>query len=115
MSDILPFETPSQMRLRIAELTAELEQHRLKSGGGDGTSGGMTEDWKKSVEDRLVDLRTDMRELRDAAGDLKVDIATIKENMRHLPTQTWLFKAMAGLVAAMGVVTAIIIRFVPHA
>lgn len=63
MSKILPFETPSQMRARIAELTIELEQHRLKSGGGDGTSGGMSDDWKESVDRQLGQLHGDVRAL----------------------------------------------------
>lgn len=83
--------------------------------GGDGTSGGMSDDWKKSVEDRLGQLHTDAREIRNDLTTLKVDIATIKENMRHLPTQTWLFKAMAGMVATMGVIVAVIVRFLPAA
>lgn len=75
----------------------------------------MSDDWKKSVEDRLGNLHSDLRDLRSDVTTLKVDMATIKENIRHLPTQTWLFKAMAGLVVAIGGVVALAVRFIPHA
>lgn len=41
----------------------EMRANLLRLGNGDGTGGGMSEDWKKNVEDRLVELRTDVREL----------------------------------------------------
>lgn len=43
------------------------EQHDrqpgLKEGGGDGTSGGMTDDWKESVDRQLGQLHADVRAL----------------------------------------------------
>lgn len=38
-------------------------QHRLKIGGGDGTSGGMSDDWKESVDRQLGQLHGDVRAL----------------------------------------------------
>lgn len=35
----------------------------LNGGGGGGTSGGMSDDWKTSVESRLSDLHSDIRNL----------------------------------------------------
>jgi hypothetical protein len=44
---------------RLDRLEREIE--RLPSGGGGGTSGGMTDDWKASVEQRLGSLHDDLR------------------------------------------------------
>lgn len=80
---------------------------RLKSGDGGGISGGM--------EDRVSRLEKAVDRLQTDVGDIRVDMATVKENLRHLPTQTWMFKAMAGMIAAMGVIVAVIVRFLPAA
>jgi len=50
-----------QSRTRIEETGAQ--QENLKGGGGDGTSGGMTEDWKASVDRQLAQLHSDVRAL----------------------------------------------------
>jgi hypothetical protein len=47
---------------RFREREAELEQ-RLKAAGGDGTSGGMSDDWKESVNEQLKQLHGDVRNL----------------------------------------------------
>jgi cell division protein FtsB len=39
------------------------ENAALKDGGGSGTSGGMSDDWKTSVETRLTDLHNDVRNM----------------------------------------------------
>lgn len=62
-SEVVPFQTPRQMRERIAQLSAELEQHQLKGGDGGGTSGGMSDDWKISVDRQLGQLHGDVRNL----------------------------------------------------
>ncbi|RZT56424.1 hypothetical protein EV283_0475 [Sphingomonas sp. BK036] len=38
-------------------------RERLKGGSGDGTSGGMTDDWKESVNGQLKQLHDDVRRL----------------------------------------------------
>jgi len=50
-----------QSRTRIEETGAP--QETLKGGGGDGTSGGMTEDWKAGVDRQLTQLHSDVRAL----------------------------------------------------
>lgn len=63
------------------------------------------------VQDRVVTVE----KLQSDVADIRVDMATVKENLRHLPTQTWLFKTMAGMVTAMAAITAIIVRFLRSA
>ncbi len=63
MNNVVPLETPRALRAKIAELSAELEQHQLKHGSGDGTSGGMSDDWKISVDRQLGQLHGDVRGL----------------------------------------------------
>lgn len=94
---------------RFQQMFTELVEARnhLRSGGPGDTSGGM--------EERITKLEKAVDKLQSDVSDIRVDMATVKENLRHLPTQTWLFKAMAGMVAAMGVIVAIIVRFLPHA
>jgi hypothetical protein len=43
--------------------SSESERNALKEGDGDGTSGGVTEDWKADVERRLGQLHDDVRAL----------------------------------------------------
>lgn len=64
---------------------------RLKSGGGGGTFDGM-EPRVASLEAKMditradiSALRTDVGALRTDVNKLAVDMATIKENVRHLP------------------------------
>lgn len=76
------------------------EVRALKEGGGGGTSGGM-------------DGRVDRLE-KDVA-DLRVDMATVKENLRHLPSKPWMFTTLLGLLTAIGALVALIVRFVPPA
>lgn len=84
-----------------------------------GRGGGMSDDWKKSVEDRLASLQADMREQRSDIVNIKIDIGTIKENMRHLPTKPWMFTVLASMVTVMIVlltfIMGAIVRFLPHA
>ena len=50
-----------QLREQNQQLAAE--NHDLKHGGGGGTSGGVTEDWKDSVDRQLTQLHGDVRAL----------------------------------------------------
>lgn len=65
------------------------------------------------MEDRIIRLEKIVDKLQTDVGDIRIDMATVKENLRHLPNQTWMFKAMAGMIGAMGVIVAVIVRFVP--
>jgi hypothetical protein len=48
---------------RAAREGREFPAEPLKSGGGDGTSGGMSDDWKASVDSQLERLHGDVRNL----------------------------------------------------
>lgn len=74
------------------------------------------------MEERVARLEANLehiqRDVTDLRGDMKVvltDIATLKENVRHLPTKPWMFVTLGGLISAVAAITAIIVRFVPHA
>lgn len=64
MSDVVrEFPPAHAMRARLHALELQLNSSGLKRGGGGGTSGGMTEDWKASVDAQLVQLHGDVRNL----------------------------------------------------
>jgi hypothetical protein len=86
----------------------------LKGGSGNGTSGGM-DGWQTSVEKRLDSLDGRMKNVEAGVSDLRVDVATIKETVRHLPTKPWMFSTLAAMLTALGVIVALIVRFVPPA
>lgn len=55
-----------RLRAQLAEISQARDalredQVRLKGGGSDGTSGGVTDDWKASVDRQLVQLHDDVR------------------------------------------------------
>jgi hypothetical protein len=76
----------------------------LKSGDGGGTSGGM-DGWQASVEARLGEIKTDVRELRTGVGSLNVTAATLTERMGHLPSKGFI---VSSLIAALAIITALI-------
>lgn len=45
----------------LEQIVHEQLHDLLKGGGGGGTSGGMTEDWKQSVDRQLAQLHSDLR------------------------------------------------------
>lgn len=47
----------------IAEQQQDAIAERLRAGGGGGTSGGVTDDWKASVDRQLAELHGDVRAL----------------------------------------------------
>lgn len=78
----------------------------LNEGGGDGTSGDM--------EARVARLEKNVDALAKDVSDMRVDIGTLKENVRHLPTKPWMFTTLASMLAALAVVIGLIVRFLPH-
>lgn len=66
------------------------------------------------MDKRIDKVEGAIERIDKTLADLRVDAAVLNERVSHLPTQLWLFKAMAGLVTAIGVLTAVIVRFVPH-
>lgn len=84
---------------------------RLPGGGGDGTSDDMQE--------RVARLEKQIDQVGKDVGDMRVDVATLKENVRHLPTKPWMFQAFAALLASISLlvtlIVGLIVRFLPHA
>ena len=82
------------------QTTGGPSQDRLKSGGGGGTSGGM-DGWQTSVEARLNEIKTDVRDLRTGVGALNVTAATLTERVAHLPSKGFIGTALLALLAIM--------------
>lgn len=101
MSDdrILPFGRD------VDEMQRNLD--RLKSVGGGGTYDGM--------EVRVARLEKSFDTLAKDVSDMRVDVATLKENVRHLPTKPWMFSTLVAMLAALSVIIGLIVRFIPHA
>ncbi|HKY80857.1 MAG TPA: hypothetical protein VJM09_05225 [Sphingobium sp.] len=55
----------------------------------------------------------------DQLTAVQVDIATVKENIRHLPTKPWIFTTLASMLGIMltllTFIMAALVRFLPHA
>lgn len=71
------------------------------------------------MEERLARLEKIVEKLADSQTEIRVDIATIKENIRHLPTKPWIFTTLAAmttsLLVLMTFMVGLIVRFMPHA
>lgn len=52
-------------------------------------------------------LRTDLRQATGEIGHLKLDLATLKRDVAHLPTKGWGVKVVLTLAALMTALTAI--------
>lgn len=97
---------------RVVPFGRDLEEmqrnlDRLKADDGGGTSGGM--------EARLARLEKNVDVLAKDVSDIRTDVATLKENLRHLPTKPWLFSTLAAMLTALAVLVGVIVRFIPHA
>lgn len=106
---------------RIQQMLSELHTFReaqrtdasLFGGGPGGTSGGMDARITK-LEASVAHAERDIGELRSDMKTVLMDIATLKENVRHLPTKPWMFTSLGTLLLAIGGLVALIVRFVPH-
>lgn len=94
-----------RVQQQLAEMKRLREEQRgegdLSGGGGGGTSNGM--------EPRIAKLEAQMESVRADLGRLSpvpVDVATIKENLRHLPTKGFV---VTTTTTAIGLLTAVII------
>lgn len=71
------------------------------------------------MEERLSRVEKVVEKPQTDMTEVRVDIATIKENVRHLPTKPWLFTTLAALTTTMIVILtfimAALVRFLPHA
>lgn len=70
----------------------------LKGGGGDGTSGGM--------EDRVARLERTYDAMAKDVVDIRVDLATLKANVQHLPSKGFV---VTSATTSIGFLTAVII------
>ena len=100
------------IRNDIKELVRQREEQRsigdrLKGSDGGGTSGDMQE--------RVTRLEKNFDQLAKDVGDIRVDVATLKENVRHLPTKPWMFATLGSLLLIAVAVIGLLIRFLPHA
>ena len=62
--------------------------------------------WQQTVETRLGELRADFRGMATDVGAIKTDVATLKERVAHLPSKEFIVKAVVGLAAFIGALTA---------
>ncbi len=104
-NDTIMLVTPANFRQFEERQRAVAE--RLKGGDGGGTSGGM--------EERVIRLEKNLDQLTKDVGDIRVDVATLKENVRHLPTKPWMFATLGSLLLIAVAVIGLLIRFMPHA
>jgi len=72
----------------------------LKNGGGGGNSGGMDEKIA-ALEKRVDRFEGKIDGLSKEISDLRVQTATLTERIAHLPSKEFIYKGIAGLVAAM--------------
>lgn len=109
MNNVVPFNPVGALLDQVSALERDVEP--LQKGGGGGTSGGM--------EDRVARLEKSVEKIGDQMVTIREDIATIKENVRHLPTKPWIFTTLAAMVTVMitlmTFITGMLIRFLPHA
>lgn len=94
-----------------AEMRAEALERLFKSQGNGGSGGGM--------EERVARLEKSVEKMGDQLTAVQVDIATVKENIRHLPTKPWIFTTLASMLGIMltllTFIMAALVRFLPHA
>jgi hypothetical protein len=70
----------------------------LKSGGGGGNSGDM--------ERRLTLVEDAVRDLRRDTGEIKVDVATLKERIAHLPGKGFIVSvSLTSLIVITALIT----------
>lgn len=86
----------------VYEIATRLPQPRpndetLKTGGGGGNSGDM--------ERRLALVEDAVKELRRDVGDIKVDMATLKERVSHLPGKGFIVSVS---LTSLGILAALI-------
>ena len=93
----------------------------LNSDRGGGTSGGMEarvarlESDMEHVKKSVADIAIDMKAVRSSISDVKVDLGRLDERLKHMPTKGFIFSVGLGLLAAVGGIIALAVRFIPHA
>lgn len=74
-------------------------QRQLKAGNGGGTSDGMEPRIAK-LEAQMEAVRSDLSRL----ANLPADLATVKENVRHLPSKGFVVTATSTSIALIGAI-----------
>lgn len=105
--------TPESWRRFEEQQRAMAEQARGGGGGGGGVFGG-TEERVIRLEGDVGRMKTDVAELRSEVGKIKNDLTTLMERVAHLPSKTWIFSVLVGLLSAFSAITGLLIRFLPH-
>lgn len=59
------------------------------------------------IRSEIRDVSGELKDVRSDVGALKVSVARIEENVRHLPTKGWAFTIAAGIVTFMVAVSAL--------
>ncbi|MFO1162563.1 MAG: hypothetical protein U1E60_27255 [Reyranellaceae bacterium] len=94
----------------------------LKAGGGGGTFDGMEarvaalEAHMENVRENVGLIRTDSKEAAKSIGEIKTDIATLRQKVDSLPTKEWGVNALiklAAVMAALYVIGTAVTLFVP--
>jgi len=67
------------------------------------------------MEARVARLEKNLDTLVKDVSDMRVDVGTLKENVRHLPTKPWMFSTLVTMLVALTVIVGLIVRFIPHA
>lgn len=101
----------------------EMQQNldRLKGGGGDGTSGDMEtrvarlESDMEHVKRSLTSLDGRVGNVQKDVGEIRVHLATVQNEMKHLPSKGYIFGVALSMLAAAGGIMAAVVRFIPHA
>lgn len=101
MADPIPFRNPKR-------------GSSLNSSDGGGSSDIM-EARVARLEADMAELKADVKALRSDNAGIKVDLAEIKGKLAHAPTYPGLFAMCGTLVAVIGAVIAVLVRFLPAA
>jgi hypothetical protein len=101
--------------------TVRQAQEPLQGAGGGGTSGGMEariarlESDMEHVKNDVAAIKVDTSAIRESLTVVRVDNASVKERLSHVPTVGKLWAASGSIIAAIGIIVAIAVRFLPHA
>jgi tetrahydromethanopterin S-methyltransferase subunit B len=107
---------------RINEALTRLGQaSALQGGDGGGTSGGMEarvarlESDMEHVKKAVDRLETSVSDTKKSLGEVKTTVSVLDERSKHFPTRTELLTTSAVMVAIIGAIVALIVRFLPAA
>ncbi|MFM9978164.1 MAG: hypothetical protein ACKVOP_09015 [Sphingomonadaceae bacterium] len=109
---------------RLVQIEARIQAMHddfLKGGDGGGTSGGMEpriarlESDVDHIKKTLDRLDRGVEGVRNDVVSIKTDASAMKEQLRHLPSVAQMWLAAMSIVAALGGIVALAVRFIPPA